>query len=188
MKRSKKVLGVLCAACLLLAASAPALAVGVFYVPAYDESKTYGLVDSGTLEDGTAYWVVNLTPEEVVRQQVLSCFDWSGKIGVPVANQDRTNGAAIGGSFTADPDAYIVVTVGGLPSNMPAVNVSVDYDDGGNSGWTPDMGSNSMVVLQLSGSGNVGQVKSSTQGEKSKIAQFRFAVSDTNPADSCIGA
>lgn len=193
MKVSKKFLSVLLMVCLVLTMSAPAFAatttgstVDVMYIPAYDESVTYGMVNSGTLDDGTEYWVVNLTPTEVVHQQSLRSYDWSDKVSVPIMNHDGTNGATLGYSFTAYPDSYVVVTVGNLPSNMPSVNLAFYYENGSDSDWTPNIGSNSMVVFKLNYPSNEGRVKVSTQEDASKIATFSFYTSDTNPADDYI--
>ena len=184
MKKVRKVLSTLFAFCLMFSFAAPAFAVSVYYIPAYDETKEYGLVESGVLDDGTEYWVINLTPEEIVQNSLLRSYDWSGTKKVPITNESGTNGATLGYSFTAYPDEYVAVQVGPLPSVMPTVNVGFYYSNGSNSSWYPNVGGDCMVVFKLAYPSNEGSIKVSTYETASKTTSFSFYTSSTNPADS----
>lgn len=179
----KRLLALLSAMCVAFCLAAPAFAVSAMYVPAYDETKDYGLVDSGVLDDGTEYWVINLTPEEVVQHAMSRSYDWSGSVTVPIANKDGTNGAKVGYDFNAYPDEYVVVEVGNLPSTMPSVNVSFYYTNKSAHDWVSSVGANAMVVFKLKYPNNTGYVNVSTYESKSVTTQFKLYTSDENPAD-----
>lgn len=158
MKKFKRFLGVLCAACMMLSVSAHGFAV---------ESPNAGLVQAGTLDNGVRYVVVRLT-EEQLRQEEMSRSYNPGNVHVtvPKADWNGTHGVQIGNSFIAAPDKYVYVKPGNITPSIGYVNISFSYISGEtNSKYIEAVGSNEVVIFELNNPEQLGVLKASgTEG------------------------
>lgn len=199
MKKFQKFLSALLA--LSMALAVPAFAAGAPDDPAMDGA---GLVEAGQFEDGTHYWVLQLSDAAsgAVAAAIAgadgaggefpggAAYAWAGNVSVPVADGSGGNGQVVGYPFAVCPDRYVVFGIeGSLPSVMPTIQVSYRDKTGGSSNWRAGLSANQVVVFelgQLSPESEI-ELRVSTAETQARTADVWFYTSPTCPARDFTG-
>lgn len=147
-----------------------------------DPNAVYGVVECGSLSNGIEYWIVNPTPTERVRMDLLGDSK-TFKVRVPIVNEIGDDGADVGGAIGVDQGEFISVRVGGLPSTMPTVNVGCHYVDGDHADWYPSVGADALVVFKIGAPSSNVQITTSTCESASVTTSFTISTSVDSPVE-----
>ena len=147
-----------------------------------DPNAEYGVVERGSLSNGIEYWIVNPTPTERVRMDLLGDSE-TFKVRAPIVNMTGDNGANVGDVIGVYPDEYVSVRVGGLPSTMPTVNIGCHYVDGDHADWYPTVGADALVVFKIGSTSSDVQITTSTCESNSFTTSFTISTSPASPVE-----